>query len=330
MNYYDALGVAREATPEQITSAYRALAMKWHPDRNNSPEATERFKLISQAYRVLSDPEGRRKYDGWLDSQLGAEAPSAGITQEEAIQVFLEAMLDVAAELARLGCDEGFIYRKLTEAGCPSAIASASAASAIRAYARAKAEPMDVRDAEAKGAADARLAAAWAKGVAKEGVKAAAVRAEQVAEVAVVTAGAGLIVAGWLWKAVVWLIKAAIVIAIALWIFKPGEKIRQWVSESSQSAAPSPYVSSSSTAANRTVSDARLSSGSLPVVTLSIQPWGEVYVNGVSKGISPPMRSMTLPPGQYLLEVRNTTYASRVERIELSSGKNYSVRHSFQ
>lgn len=330
MNYYDALGVAGDATPEQIKNAYRVLAMKWHPDRNKSPEATERFKLISEAYRVLSDPEGRRKYDEWVGSELGAEAPSVGITQEEAIQVFLEAMLDVAAELARLGCDEAFIYRKLTEAGCPSAIASASASSAIRAYAKAKAEPMDVHDAEAKGVADARLAAAWTKGVAKEGARAATAGAKSVAVAAV---GAGAVAAGGLMNLAGWLLKAALVIAFAVWVFKPAELMKQWASESSQSsqaATTSPHATQRPLDVERLASDAKPGAASLATVTFSIQPWGEVYVNGAVKGISPPMKSMTLPPGSYMLEVRNSTYAPRMERVELSSGENYSIRHRFQ
>jgi len=62
-DYYEVLGVQRGATKEQIKSAYRKLALEFHPDRNKSPEAEERFKEISEAYAVLSDDEKRRQYD---------------------------------------------------------------------------------------------------------------------------------------------------------------------------------------------------------------------------------------------------------------------------
>lgn len=63
-DYYEVLGVDRNASVDEIKSAYRKLAMKYHPDRNpNDPEAEEKFKEAAEAYDVLSDPEKRRKYD---------------------------------------------------------------------------------------------------------------------------------------------------------------------------------------------------------------------------------------------------------------------------
>lgn len=63
-NYYDILGVNREADVEEIKTAYRKLALKYHPDRHGgSIEHEEHFKKISSAYHVLSDPARRRKYD---------------------------------------------------------------------------------------------------------------------------------------------------------------------------------------------------------------------------------------------------------------------------
>jgi molecular chaperone DnaJ len=62
-DYYEVLGVDRSATPEQIKQAYRQLALKWHPDRNPSAEATDRFREIAEAYAVLSDVTKRAAYD---------------------------------------------------------------------------------------------------------------------------------------------------------------------------------------------------------------------------------------------------------------------------
>jgi len=71
-DYYEILGVSRNATKEEIKNAYRKLALKYHPDRNKSPEAEERFKEISEAYAVLSDEEKRRQYDAFGHEGIGA------------------------------------------------------------------------------------------------------------------------------------------------------------------------------------------------------------------------------------------------------------------
>ncbi len=60
---YDVLGVAKSASEHDIKEAYRRLAVRYHPDRNKSPDAEERFKDVSQAYFVLSDAEKRALYD---------------------------------------------------------------------------------------------------------------------------------------------------------------------------------------------------------------------------------------------------------------------------
>ena len=62
-DYYEILGVPRNATKEEIKRAYRKLALKYHPDRNKSPDAAEKFREISEAYAVLSDDEKRAQYD---------------------------------------------------------------------------------------------------------------------------------------------------------------------------------------------------------------------------------------------------------------------------
>jgi curved DNA-binding protein len=63
-DYYKLLGLEKSATAEDIKKAYRKLALKWHPDKNpNNKAAEEKFKKISEAYAVLSDPKKREEYD---------------------------------------------------------------------------------------------------------------------------------------------------------------------------------------------------------------------------------------------------------------------------
>ncbi len=72
-DYYQILGVSRNATQEEIKEAYRKLALKYHPDVNKSKEAEEKFKEITEAYAVLSDEEKRRKYDMYGEEGIHAE-----------------------------------------------------------------------------------------------------------------------------------------------------------------------------------------------------------------------------------------------------------------
>ena len=87
-DYYDALGVSRTASTDEIQREYRKLARRYHPDVNKDPGAEERFKEISEAYQVLSDPEQRRKYDRFgpdfrrvpddYEERVGAGGPGGG------------------------------------------------------------------------------------------------------------------------------------------------------------------------------------------------------------------------------------------------------------
>jgi molecular chaperone DnaJ len=79
-DFYEVLGVAREASPEQIKSAYRKAALQFHPDRNpeKKPEAEESFRAASEAYAVLSDPQKRSVYDRYGAAGLGSRGFDSG------------------------------------------------------------------------------------------------------------------------------------------------------------------------------------------------------------------------------------------------------------
>ncbi len=62
-DYYATMGVARDATQDEIKRAYRKLARKYHPDVSKEPDAEARFKEVGEAYEVLKDPEKRKRYD---------------------------------------------------------------------------------------------------------------------------------------------------------------------------------------------------------------------------------------------------------------------------
>jgi molecular chaperone DnaJ len=74
-DYYEVLGVGRDATEQEVKSAYRKMALKYHPDRNpNNPEAEDRFKEAAEAYSVLSDPQKRLTYDQYGHGGLAGTA----------------------------------------------------------------------------------------------------------------------------------------------------------------------------------------------------------------------------------------------------------------
>lgn len=67
-DYYELLGVNKNASPAELKKAYRKLALEWHPDRNKDPKATDKFKEITKAYEVLSDSKKKEVYDQYGES----------------------------------------------------------------------------------------------------------------------------------------------------------------------------------------------------------------------------------------------------------------------
>lgn len=73
-DFYEVLGVSKSASAQEVKSAYRKLALEWHPDRNKAANANDKFKEINEAYAVLSDPKKKEQYDqfGHAPFQPGA------------------------------------------------------------------------------------------------------------------------------------------------------------------------------------------------------------------------------------------------------------------
>jgi len=80
-DYYEVLGVNREATDQELKSAYRKQALRYHPDRNPGDHAAEeKFKQASEAYQVLSDADKRAAYDRYGHAGLGGQGFGSGFS----------------------------------------------------------------------------------------------------------------------------------------------------------------------------------------------------------------------------------------------------------
>jgi molecular chaperone DnaJ len=109
-DYYEVLGVNRDASEEDIKKAYRKLAMQHHPDRNpDNAKAEEKFKEAKEAYEVLCDPDKRAAYDRFghagVDTHAGAAAGGAGFGG------FADAFGDIFSEIFGAGRTRSNVYR---------------------------------------------------------------------------------------------------------------------------------------------------------------------------------------------------------------------------
>jgi len=77
-DYYSILGIKKGATDDEVKKAYRKLALKYHPDKNKAADAEEKFKLVAEAYEVLSDKKKRGIYDQYGEDGLKGSPGGGG------------------------------------------------------------------------------------------------------------------------------------------------------------------------------------------------------------------------------------------------------------
>jgi hypothetical protein len=95
------------------------------------------------------------------------------------------------------------------------------------------------------------------------------------------------------------------------------------------SPAPAASGSGTSTQASASAAPAAPKAPSKIAVSLAIAPWGEVYVDGQMKGVSPPLKSLSLAPGKHKIEIRNTTFPSHTVEIDDSAKDKIKIQHKF-
>ncbi len=105
INYYEILGITFNASSKDITSAYRKLALNYHPDRNKNPTAEEMMTRINTAYGILSDPKKRREYDSYLfaRTQQSQRYKYVYRTNKSKYEKEIKSLVEISQKLIRIG-----------------------------------------------------------------------------------------------------------------------------------------------------------------------------------------------------------------------------------
>ena len=113
-DHYETLGVTKGATADEIKKAYRKLARELHPDVNPDPHTQEKFKEVTEAYDVLSDPQKRQSYD-MGGSGFGGGFGGANSAQLGAVGVLGPTRMDYAGSIAAVDAVARYVGRFLIE-----------------------------------------------------------------------------------------------------------------------------------------------------------------------------------------------------------------------